>query len=377
MNFVVRSYQARWFVLVVMLVFASVTGCSSQVSESDESIEPLTVSTMNVRRADGYQTSRSFVGVVESARRSQVSFELGGKIKEITVDEGDSVQAGATVARLDTDRLEQREQALTAAVQAHESQVELARLDQRRTKQAFQQNAVSQQNWDQARLGYHTRQAELEQREAELGQVRVDLEKSVLHVPYDAQIQRRFVDEGNVVQAGESVFEIVERGNLEARVGLAGDWIDKLQRGDTVSVQVNDVPYSGLVKAMLPVRDDSSRTVDVIVELPDPRSHVRPGDRATLMFSDFIHEGGFWLPTTALVEGPRGLWGCYVIEPSNENTDTYKVVQRDLTILHQTSDRVYVRGTLQHGDRVIRSGTHRVVSGQLVVPDGQGGQDSS
>jgi hypothetical protein len=80
-----------------------------------------------------------------------------------------------------------------------------------------------------------------------------------------------------------------------------------------------------------------------------------------------VKENGFWLPIKALVRGKRGLWSCYVAEPDSDSPQRSLVVRRDVEILHNESDSVYVRGTLSDGDQVIIDGIHRVTAGQLVT----------
>ena len=46
--------------------------------------------------------------------------------------------------------------------------------------------------------------------------------------------------------------------------------------------------------------------------------------------------------------------------------------QRSVEVLHQESDRVLVRGTIKEGDRIVSSGIHRLVPGQVVRPIGGG-----
>ena len=67
--------------------------------------------------------------------------------------------------------------------------------------------------------------------------------------------------------------------------------------------------------------------------------------------------------------GERGLWSAYVVtlpaSPSAQGAGS-RVARRDVEVLHTEGDRVLVRGMLQPGDRVIASGTHRIVPGQVV-----------
>ncbi len=101
-------------------------------------------------------------------------------------------------------------------------------------------------------------------------------------------------------------------------------------------------------------------------------SLVRAGQVARLKLSEKIAASGYWLTTTALVRGVRGLWSCYVLgKPENVVHDPNKafpIEQREIEVLQTESERVFVRGTLQNIDQVIVNGNHRLVTGQLVRP---------
>ena len=71
---------------------------------------------------------------------------------------------------------------------------------------------------------------------------------------------------------------------------------------------------------------------------------------------------GFWVPIEALTAMDRGLWGVFIIDA--ENT----VQQRLVEIVHNEGDRAFVRGLLSTSDRVVATGTQRIVAGQRVIP---------
>ena len=77
----------------------------------------------------------------------------------------------------------------------------------------------------------------------------------------------------------------------------------------------------------------------------------------------------------ALTQGLRGLWTCYVLtkpkaddDNANAPKDAFVLEQRSVEILHQESDRVLVRGTIREGEKIVSSGIHRLVPGQMVRP---------
>jgi hypothetical protein len=107
-----------------------------------------------------------------------------------------------------------------------------------------------------------------------------------------------------------------------------------------------------------------------------PHGALRPGEQLELELDQWVGEPGVWLPLEALAEGARGLWSAYVVEPAKDADDPQgtgslastrgRLVARPLEILYQTGDRVFVRGPLAPGERLVAAGLHRVVPGQLV-----------
>jgi hypothetical protein len=135
-------------------------------------------------------------------------------------------------------------------------------------------------------------------------------------------------------------------------------------------VEMGGVTLSGVAKAVVPRRDDVTRTVDVLLTLPDAPAHVRPGDLGRLSLSSRYEETGFWVPLGALTQGPRGLWNNYVAEPidtPDSNEETHRVTPRTVEVVYADSDRAFVRGTLRNGDLLIVDGLQRVVPGQTVA----------
>ncbi|MEM6796387.1 MAG: hypothetical protein AAF725_20615, partial [Acidobacteriota bacterium] len=126
----------------------------------------------------------------------------------------------------------------------------------------------------------------------------------------------------------------------------------------------------GSVRAVLPTRSRDTRAVEVIFTLQAALSEgdgeegtVRSGDLARLILRRKRPEAGFWLPISALTESSRGLWAVFVVEGEG---DRLVAERRELEVLHEESGRVYARGTLLDGSRVVAGGLHRLVPGQRV-----------
>lgn len=367
-----KRHFAGTAVILLMLVSAGIGGIFVTRSSADAvpAAEPmLRVQARAATTSDAYDVERSFIGRVEAARESELGFELAGLLQKVWVEEGDAVARGERVAALDTERLRSRRAELEAAREQALAQLELARSTDARVGEAAELNAVSTQEWDEARQALQARSAAVQQLEAQIRSLEVEIEKSTLQAPFAGVVSARRVDEGEVLDAGRPVVRLLEAGQLEARVGIAAAEAARLSAGDELAVTVRGQTFTGRIKAVLPEREAATRTVTVLLELPDAAAFARSGDLAEIQLARSVQASGFWLPTSALTESVRGLWSCYVAEPSDDGQGDgiYRIARRDLEVLHATTDRVYVRGTLHPGERVVTEGVHRIVPGQPVL----------
>lgn len=371
---------------------------------------------------DSYQVPRSYTGMVAARRKSDLGFELPGKLVLVSFDVGNEVSAGASLATLDVRHLKTKREELVARLEQSQAvldeltagprpevisiaqaevrklsaQLELLKIQDGRQARLLQQNAVSRDAYDVTRFSLKARKADLaaaehrleeltngtrpeqiaaqkaalKQLSVQIADVDVDLEKSVLFAPFVGVIAERFVDEGKVVQAGTPVFQLIESHALEAWIGVPPEEAKRLDVGCTYPVTVEGKSYEARVSGVLPAVDRNTHTQTVILNLPKPASQaVVDGQVVRLQLETQVEEEGMWVPTTALEKSSRGLWSCYVLEESNEtNTDheTFRIARRYVEVLHSDGVRAFARGTIGANEKIVSGGTHRNVPGQLV-----------
>ncbi len=365
------SCNSVTFVAVAAIAIA-LSGCENANTEplDPAGMSALLVDVQIVEEAIEYRIQRDFIGRVEAARRSEVGFELAGELRDVYVDEGDVVSANDVLARLDTARLEARFAEARAALAQAASARDFAVRTYERRKEAALSGGISEQRVDEALDAANAARAGMDAAEARLNSVKVDLDKSRLVAPYDAIVVRRQVDEGNVVAAGYPVLHLQDLASPEVRIGVAGEIAATISPDDHYQVAIGSQLIDATVRAVLPVRDAATRTVDVILEL-DETGTAYPGDLARITVQQPISEPGYWLPVSALTEGSRGLWTANVVTPITsrselENGATHIVEPRSVEVLYKQTDRVFVRGALTDGDRFVVSGTQRIVPYQQV-----------
>jgi multidrug resistance efflux pump len=385
----------------------------------------LPVATILARPVPSYVSQRRYTGALVAARTSRLGFERPGKVVQMLVDQGDPVAGGQPLARLDTRhvltaqrRLQaQRDEAAAvldelragprieqiAAARAEvanlQAQLELQKLNTTRREILSRTRSVSQEELDSAKFALQSAQARLDaarhrldemlsgtrsqqiqaaeaavdELDAALADLGHDLDDCTLVAPFSGTISERLVDEGAIVSPGTPVVKLIENDRLEAWIGVPADVSEQLHAGQIVQIIARGRPHQGRVVAVLPEVDEATRTRRAVVGLEGHSAAcLVSGEVVRMELQQVTNVEGFWLPTSALARGARGLWTCYAVAAEPGSGNTGRVERRDVEILHTTGERVFVRGTLTRGDRVVTAGAHRVADGQLVKSVGPG-----
>lgn len=359
--------------LIIAASVAFVLTRAEQFASAEATEFPaLVVHTTAIQWQSTFDLRRVFSGRVQARRDSLLGFEQGGELAIVHVDEGTVVHRGQLLAKLDAERLKAQRAELIATLAEAKANLALAEATLKRTEGVVQAGGVSRQGLDEARQGRRAARAALELARRRIASVDVELDKTRLTAPFDGTIVARLADEGQVLGTGEPVLRLQADATPEVRVGVAGDSVEALRVGQTYTLEWRGRSVRARLRAVLPLRAATARTVDALLDPISPPPQLRPGDLVGLPLSKPIEERGIWLPITALAEGERGLWSVYVTEEASDSGPpsgleaTHRVVRRTVEVVHHEADRVYVRGTLRPPDRVVATGLHRIVPGQWV-----------
>ena len=394
---------------------------SSQLTPSPakpKKVNILPVKTIKTEPVKSYQTSQTYTGEVTALRTSEVGFERGGKLVEVFVEEGDRVNSGTPLAKLDTANLEaqlqgliaQKEQAQAvlaelkngarteeiAAAQANvrdlQQQLELEKLKSSRREYLYGEGAIAREELDEiafnqkalnerlanaksnlAQLQNGTRVEQIEAQQAavnrlsaEIKDLEITVDKSTLTAPFAGIVSSRNLDEGTVVEAGTSILRLVEDTQPEVEIGVPIAVANRIQPGSDRQVTIGGREYDATVSSILPEVNTATRTRTVVLKLPaTAAAQVSPQQIARLKVTQTNSTDGYWLPINSLVKSDRGLWSSYALVET-EDKQNYRAERRYLELLETQGDRVLVKGTIQAGDEIITDGTHRIIPDQIV-----------
>lgn len=317
-------------------------------------ITPVAVRTLAFE--DHYTVTRRFLGQVEANADVTLSFELGGRLATLPVEEGAAIAKGDIIARLDTALLETEATRLQASRNATQAQLGFAETRLTRATELLGDGFSSQETLDQARATRDELRARIDEIDAGLQTVQINLDKSILRAPFAGRVGTLAVEANETLGAGQHVLSLIETTAPVIRVGLPLDLSPDMLKRPTI--EIDGVPYQGELKQLRPDIDPVTRTRTALFRIAADAA-LTFGQSATLLIDAPVAARGAWVPMDALQEGSGSIWTVLVV---NEGTVQTAAVE----LLHVQSERAYVRGTFVDGTQLIETGAHRVVPGQKV-----------
>ena len=277
---------------------------------------------------------------LEARNQATLVARREGPVVELATEEGQWVQAGSLLARLD-------DKEARLAVERAELALAVAKRAAERADQLHSQGYMSPKEQDDLVLRRRTAEVELEQR-------RYDLSLTRIVAPFAGRVVERMINLGETVAPGKSCFSMVDFDPVRARLYFPERDLPAVKLGQQALVTLDSHPgkvFEAVVTLVNPVVDHSNGTFKVTLELPNPGGTLRPGAFARVR----IRTGSF---ASALLLPRRGVL--------TEDGEDYVFVARG-----DSAVRIPVTlGAIENETAQITAG---LAAGERVVTVGQGG----
>ena len=298
---------------------------------------------LEIKMLDEYVITREFPGKLIPAEQSKLAFEIPGKINSINVDIGDEVILGEELAALDG-----RES--LAQLNQSKAKYELASQVLARYQDLRANGHISIQDLDKA-------QSDQIVAKSQYDFYKVKYEQTKLSAPFNGVIQNRFLDTGSVINAGIHVLEILGSNNVEARISIPSNYMDKVQIGNEYEFDVRGASVKAKLERLAPMSTGGSNNRLAIFRF---KTFLNPGSIVKLKLNLTEKTKGTWVPIKSLSQSEQGIWAIYTI-------DDQQTVVRDLVdVIYFEDEYAYVSGTLKDGDLVILGGAQKIIEGKII-----------
>jgi RND family efflux transporter MFP subunit len=239
-------------------------------------------------------------GSIRPLQEATLFAKVPGYLKSISVDKGDAVKAGATLALLETPEL-------SADLARQRAEHDAARSEFTRIEQAIARapDLITPLELDRARGKYEVAKASMERTEALLSFNRIT-------APFAGVVTRRFVDVGAFIPAATSgsaaqtaaVLTLMDFSTVRVQVAVPEVDAALAARGQPARVTVEGLPgrrFEGRITRMSYALDEATRTMLVEVDIPNRELELRPGMYASVQLALQRHDDVLLIPTAALV----------------------------------------------------------------------------
>ena len=323
-------------------------------------------------------------GTMRAARRAEVAARESAAVDALLVDEGDMVEEGAVLAKLDGRRLEaqlqEAEAALTAARAEHtqrEAEHDRAIRDEEMMRDLWKDKAVSEREFldserelkvADARGNAALEAIEAARKRLELIEVRkADLE---VKAPFAGRVVARHTELGEWVSEGSPVVTILSTGEIEAWLQLPERHVASLKAATPGSVDLRLPGRAESIHAdklsLVPDVDGRSRLFNLIAHVPDPENTLTAG-------SSVEAQVPLGAPTSRIVISSDAVLtsfaGTYVFIPqvTGEGPPIAKRVPVEV-LFERDGEAILKDGELESGSEVIVEGNERLFPGTPLDP---------
>jgi RND family efflux transporter MFP subunit len=304
----------------------------------------------------------SLVGTTEPEDESTVAGEVAGIVDRFPVEEGDYVEKGALLARLRTTYIQLRLNEARAAREQTLANLNNAEKELQRVSKLRQTNAVAEKAYDEAMYSHQALSQGLLRHEAEIEQLRYELEQASIKAPFAGFVAREHTAVGQYLSAGGAVVDLIKLDPVLVTINVPERYILRVPVGAEARVvlpSITDQPYQAKVFAVLPRGNPSARTFPVRVRMENPEYRIKSGMEALVSFDLSGAGKALLVPKDAVV-------------PAGETRKVFKVVDGKVEpvmvkIVGYFDGNVAVEGPLNEGDQVVIRGNERLRPGQEVA----------
>jgi membrane fusion protein (multidrug efflux system) len=320
------------------------------------------------------------VGQAAGFQDVEIRARVEGFLEQVAFTEGSLVKKGQLLYRIDPKPLQAAVASAKANLATAQARLEKTSNDVKRLTPLAKQQAVSQQELDNAVSQQDAASAQVDAQKAALEKAELDLGYTTITAPVDGLIGTTKVKVGNLVGRGESTLLdtisvidpiLFRAGIAEAEyLRVAKRVVDDLATGKAkeaptpVQLILADGtvhPYEGSLDAVERNIDPTTGTLALQIKFPNPDLLVRPGQYGRVRAVVDVKKNALLVPQRAVQE-LQNLYSIAVVGADN------KVSFRNVTVGPREGSLWVIEQGLKPGERVIVEGLQRVREGMVVAP---------
>ncbi|MCK4359798.1 MAG: efflux RND transporter periplasmic adaptor subunit, partial [Candidatus Cloacimonetes bacterium] len=295
---------------------------------------PVEIANVQTGDIDAYYTGTA---TIEAKKEAIIVAKTSGIVKNIFVEEGDNIEVGQTLTKLDDER--QLLELKRVEIELKNIETELNRL-----KALYNKKYISDEDFEKIQFDYDYKKNLYEL-------AKLDLEYTSIKASIKGVVTKRYIKEGNMVSYNEPTFEIVNFESLILFLFVPESELSKLKINQEVKLKIDALKkqeFYGKIERINPVIDPNSGTCKITIKVNNPKRIIKPGMFARVSIVYDVHQNTLLIPKDAVISADRESI-VFVVKDSI----VYKKV---IKTGYSSSTSVEILDGLQYGDMVVTIG---------------------
>ena len=339
-------------VTVALMSSALISGCGvgeANVVDDDTAVAvtPVPVETSKPIRADISATYMANASIT-SDYDAPVMARVAGEVVELMVEEGDQVEAGQVLARLDGERL--RLEMLVAKANLDRTQKEVIR-----NTDLHERGLISSSMHEGLKFDLASMKATYDLK-------RLNYDYSKIRAPIAGVVSTREIKSGQNLAVGDVAFRITETSELMAQLQIPQAELAKFSAGHPATVTVASMPNSEFAASIVrisPTIDVENGTFRATVIIDNTHGYLAPGMFGRFTIAYEMHANALVIPANALLDEDEEST-VYVVQNG-------EVLRRGVETGFEENGRVEILSGLQDDDQIVVVGHSGLRDGSKVL----------
>lgn len=346
---------------------------SCQEAEPKDEGLPLPVMTLQEEQA---AKSFQYLGSIEGVENVSIRPQVDGILEEIYVDEGDFVEKGEPLFKINSQPYREDLKNALANVEVEKAKLKKAKTEIDRIQPLIENEVISEVRMETAQADYEVAQSSLDRAQAVAANMRINLEFTTIRAPVSGFMGRIPKSIGNLVKKTDEqpltilsnvedvyVYFSMSESDYLYYERMKGDSTSKKMNTDVKLVLADGSEYerAGVVDANSGQIDKSTGSINLRAKFPNPDTLLRSGSSGKVIMEQ-IYPNAILIPQGATTSVQDKI---FVFKHQEDST----VVRREIQIEGRTGKEYIVSGeTLMPDDRIVVSGLDKLANGVKVKP---------
>lgn len=251
--------------LSLIIALQACNNSDDQTANNTEATPLIPVEVSSVNRGD-ISAYYANTATLEAEQEATVVSKVSGIIQELYVEEGDRVQAGQVIARIEDEQYR---------IEANRAKATLDRLQSefQRNKELFERNLIAAEMFQNAQFEYESQKATYDL-------AMLNLENTEVRSPISGVVSERFVKNGNMIGTDQQLYRVTDFTPLMAILHVPEHEMSKIRKNQRAELRADALPnqiFVGHVERISPVVDTQTGTFKVTVYVDQTEDLLRPG----------------------------------------------------------------------------------------------------